>query len=76
MRSIPDGRGDLIAVVAVESLSTNGASIPPGLSITYTNRSDGQPLTATQTDGTDTWVYTWTYDESGFVTNESGWVMQ
>ncbi len=83
---------DLIPVVALEGgavdqngrLIVNGASLvdtvgnvmPTGMPTVYTNRSDGQPLTATMTDGTETWVYTWTYDASGYVTAESGWVLQ
>ncbi len=65
---------DLVRVAAHHD--TAGAPIPPGLPVTYTNRTDGQPLTATMTDGTETWVYTWTYDASGYVTAESGWVLQ
>ncbi len=84
---------DLIPVVALEGgavdkngrLIVNGASLvdtvgnvmPTGMPTVYTNRRDGQPLTATKTDGTDTWVYSWTYDDYGYCIGESdGWVKQ
>lgn len=55
---------------------TSGNPMPLGKPVAYVNRADGQPTTATVTDGVDTWVFTWTYDASGFVTAESGWVKQ
>ena len=69
----PTGR---LIIAGATPVDTDGAVLPSGLPLTYTNRPDGQPLTATLTDGTSTWVYTWTYDASGYVTAESGWVMQ
>lgn len=55
---------------------TAGNPLPLGKPVAYTNRADGQPITATTTDGVDTWVFTWAYDASGFVATESGWVKQ
>lgn len=74
MKRTGDELADLVRIAPYHD--TTGAPIPVGLPVAYTNRSDGQPLTATITDGTDAWVYTWTYDASGYVTAESGWVKQ
>lgn len=69
----PDGGAITVEVGLVD---ISGAAIPLGRPVAYINRPDGQPLTATMSDGASSWVYTWTYDASGFVVGESGWVKQ
>ncbi|MBK6742512.1 MAG: hypothetical protein IPG66_05840 [Hydrogenophilales bacterium] len=55
---------------------TNGNPVPPGLAVTHTHTAAGLLATSTQTDGTDTWVRTMTYDAAGNRTGDSGWVAQ
>ena len=55
---------------------TDGNPIPPGLPKTHTKNAAGLIHTSTMTDGTDTWVITFSYDASSFYTGDSGWVKQ
>lgn len=87
MKSRTDSNGDRIQIVGVEGtvaveggvgvlIDTDGDPLPAGRPVSWSNRSDGQPNTATITSGAESWVYTWTYDGSGYCTAESGWVKQ
>lgn len=61
--------------LATMERDTDGNPVPTWLGQSYTYDGSGNRETATVTDGTDTWVATYTYS-GGDLVAESGWVKQ
>lgn len=78
----PDGQvANLISLLTrnagrdPDSLDTDGALVPTNQGHSYTYDSSGNLVTDTVSDGTSTWVRTYTY-QNGAQTTDSGWVKQ
>jgi YD repeat-containing protein len=61
--------------LAMSEKDTSGSAVPTWKGRTYTYDGSGNPQTETVTDGTDTWVKTYTYT-GGTLAADSGWVKQ
>lgn len=56
--------------------STGQPFNPDSCTHVYARNSFGRPLTDTATDGTSTWIKTYSYDASNNLTGKTGWVKQ
>lgn len=61
--------------LAMSDRDTDGNAVPTWKGRTYTYDGSGNPQTETVTDGTDSWVKTYTYT-GGTLSADSGWVKQ
>lgn len=64
-----------VTVVSSDNLDTNGTPVPTHKAHTYTYDASGNLATDTVTDGSSTWVRSYTTGPTG-TTADSGWVKQ
>lgn len=72
---IRDGNGGLTVTNTPSDLDTDGNPVPTNKGHAYTYDSSGNTKTDMVSDGTSTWIRTYTYT-NGQQTADSGWVKQ
>lgn len=74
-REYPVEHGLPVAAMTGQELDTDGSAVPVFKAHSYTYDGSGNLATDTVSDGTSTWVRTYTWD-NGAQASDSGWVKQ